>query len=78
MAEKKSFWDMLGLGSLWNKLTGAGLTGAEREANMFTSQENAIAREFNASQAQQQMAFQESMANTQYQRYHLENKQERD
>lgn len=68
MAEKKSFWDMLGLGSLWNKLTGAGLTGAEREANMFTSQENAIAREFNASQAQQQMAFQESMANTQYQR----------
>lgn len=44
------------------------LTGAQREANEFSSREAAIARQFNASQAEQQMAFQERMANSQYQR----------
>lgn len=54
--------------SILAKITGSALTGAEVEANAFTSRENAIAREFSASQVQQQMDFQERMANTQYQR----------
>lgn len=54
--------------SLLSKFTGSGLTGAEQEANAFTSRENAISREFSANQAQLQMDFQERMANTQYQR----------
>lgn len=44
------------LASLWNKKTGAGLTGAEREANAFS-----------AEQAQKQMDFQQQMRDTQYQ-----------
>ena len=44
------------------------LTGAQKEANQFTHSENALARDFNAEQARQQMEFQERMANTQYQR----------
>lgn len=44
------------------------LTGAEREANAFTAQQNQLARDFSAEQASQQMEFQERMANTQFQR----------
>lgn len=46
-----------GVSSLLNKVTGAGLTGAEKEANAFTAQ-----------QTQAQMDFQERMSNTAYQR----------
>lgn len=46
-----------GVTSLLNKVTGAGLTGAEQQANAFTAQ-----------QAQNQMDFQERMSNTAYQR----------
>ena len=44
------------LGSMLNKYTGAGLTGAEKEANAFS-----------AEQAQKQMDFQQQMRDTQYQ-----------
>lgn len=44
------------LGSFLNKFTGAGLTGAEKEANAFS-----------AEQAQKQMDFQQQMRDTQYQ-----------
>ena len=65
-----SFWAGLlnGIGSLWNNITGAGTTLAQDEANAFTAQQAAINREFQHSEAQEQMAFQERMANTQYQR----------
>lgn len=54
-----SFSDWLSgvIPSIANRITGAGLTGAEREANDFT-----------AGQTQAQMDFQERMANTQWQR----------
>lgn len=44
------------VGSLLNKYTGAGLTGAEKEANAFS-----------AEQAQKQLDFQQQMRDTQYQ-----------
>lgn len=44
------------------------LTGAQKEANAFTAQQNQQAMEFSHEEAQEQMAFQERMANTQYQR----------
>lgn len=50
------------------KNTGSGLTGAEQEANAFTERQNLAAMAFSHAEAQEQMAFQERMANTQYQR----------
>lgn len=44
------------------------LTGAQREANAFTEQMARESMNFEAGQAQQQMDFQERMANTQWQR----------
>lgn len=46
-----------GLSSIYNKFTGAGLTGAEQEANRFSAEE-----------AQKQRDWQEEMSNTAYQR----------
>ena len=57
-----------GIGSLWNQLTGSGLTHADRQANAFTAEQNDLNRQFQHDEAQAQMAFQERMANTQYQR----------
>lgn len=67
------------IGDIWNGVVSSAslayeiskdqqLTGAQREANQFTHTENALARDFNAQQARQQMDFQERMSNTQYQR----------
>lgn len=53
---QKPFGSSGALKSLWNKKTGAGLTGAELEANAFS-----------AEQAQKQMDFQQQMRDTQYQ-----------
>lgn len=44
------------------------LTGAQREANAFTADQNQKAMDFSASQTQAQMEFQREMANTQWQR----------
>lgn len=66
MALFDSIVNLLGLGYSVSK--DQHLTGAQREANLFTAEQNAIARQFNASQAEQQMAFQERMAGSQYQR----------
>ena len=57
-----------GVSSLWNQITGANLTEAQNQANAFTAEQAALNREFQHSEAQEQMAFQERMANTQYQR----------
>lgn len=46
-----------GISNLWRSVTGSGLTDAQREANAFEAQ-----------QAQNQMAFQERMSNTENQR----------
>ena len=46
-----------GLGNLWNRYTGSGLTQSEQEANAFS-----------AEQAQQQRDWEEEMSNTAYQR----------
>lgn len=65
--------------SVANKTVNASLTGKEQEQNAFNAEqaelqrqfahdERVEAQEFNASQAQAQMAFQERMSNTQYQR----------
>lgn len=62
-----------------NKVLNNSLTGKEREQNAFNADqaelqrnfardERVAAQDFNADQAQQQMAFQERMSNTQYQR----------
>lgn len=67
------------LGNVAGRYLGTNLTDAEREANEFsrqmareandfTHQENQLAMQFSADQALQQMAFQERMANSQYQR----------
>lgn len=67
------------LGNVAGRYLGTNLTDAEREANEFsrqmareandfTHQENQLAMQFSADQAMQQMAFQERMANSQYQR----------
>lgn len=53
----KDTFDTVAGGSLLNKVTGAGLTGAEQAAN-----------DFNAQQAQINRDWQERMSNTQYQR----------
>lgn len=65
-----NFWAGLlnGIGSLWNNITGAGTTLAQDEANAFTAQQAEINRDFQHAEAQEQMAFQERMANSQYQR----------
>lgn len=65
-----NFWAGLlnGIGSLWNNITGAGTTHAQDEANAFTAQQAEINRDFQHAEAQEQMAFQERMANSQYQR----------
>lgn len=66
-------------GAAANKVLNNELTGKEREQNQFNAQQAEVQRqfardervasqEFNASQAQAQMAFQERMSNTQYQR----------
>lgn len=66
-------------GAASNKVLNNSLTGKEREQNSFNAQqaelqrsfareERVSAQAFNADQAQQQMAFQERMSNTQYQR----------
>ena len=44
------------------------LTGAQREANAFTAQQNQAAMDFEAGQARQQMDFQREMADSQWQR----------
>lgn len=46
-----------GLSNLWRKITGTGMTDAEREANAF-----------NAAEAEKQRAFEQQMSNTSYQR----------
>lgn len=67
------------ISSITGKYLGTSLTPAERqanefsremarEANQFTHQENQLAMQFSGEQASQQMAFQERMANTSYQR----------
>lgn len=67
------------LRSVLGKYAGTNLTPAEeqanefsremaRESNQFTHQENQLAMQFGAEQSAQQMAFQERMANTSYQR----------
>lgn len=66
-------------GAAANKVLNNELTGKEREQNAFNAQQAEVQRqfahdervasqEFNASQAEAQMAFQERMSNTQYQR----------
>lgn len=57
-----------GIKNLWNKWFGVHQTDAEKEANAFTEQQNQNAMDFSHTEAQEQMAFQERMANTQYQR----------
>lgn len=57
-----------GVKNLWNRLLGVHQTDAEKEANAFTEQQNQNAMDFSHEEAQEQMAFQERMANTQYQR----------
>lgn len=57
-----------GISNLWNKITGNQLTSAEREANEFSSNEAALARQFSHNEAQEQMRFQREMSDTQWQR----------
>lgn len=54
--------------SLLAKVTGSALTGAEREANAFTAQQNQAAMAFEERLADKQMAFQANQAATQWQR----------
>lgn len=54
--------------SLLNKVTGQGLTGAEREANAFTAQQNREAMDFEERMAKNQMDFQAQQSATQWQR----------
>lgn len=54
--------------SLVAKYTGAGLTGAEQEANRFSAQQAELAFQREASESQKNRDFQEYMSNTEYQR----------
>lgn len=71
----KDFWENGFLGKLWKgiqslfgKVTGTALTGAEREANEFTAGENTRAMNFSALEAQKNRDFQAEQAATQWQR----------
>lgn len=52
---RKGLWN--GLTNLWNRYTGSGLTGSQREANAWSAEE-----------ADKQRAWEEEMSNTSYQR----------
>lgn len=54
--------------SLFKRYLGTGLTGAEKEANAFTAEQNARAMAFSANEAEKNRAFQAEQAETQWQR----------
>lgn len=54
--------------SLIAKYTGAGLTGAEQQANEFSAQQAELAFQREASESQRNREFQQYMSNTEYQR----------
>lgn len=62
------FADAIGLGDMYNSISGAGLTSAEIEQNQFNASEAAKARDFSAEQAQLQRDWQTQMDNTKVQR----------
>lgn len=57
-----------GARSLTDKITGARLTGAEREANEFSANQAAIDRAFQANEAEKARTWEQQMSDTSYQR----------
>lgn len=57
-----------GISSWWKKMTGAGTTTAQKEANDFSSREAAINREWQSSEAEVNRRFQAKQAEEAYQR----------